>query len=96
MCDCRVCKKIFRGNPDNIIRFADNPDLLRRHFLVVRRREADALESTSLSDELERLGETYERYHDSISSLPNPDAIVDPSAMRGLGYLQTWIEGFST
>jgi hypothetical protein len=80
------------GKPDNFIRFEDNPELLRRHFLTIRRREADRLEESNLDEELADLKEVHKRYHKSISSLPNPDSIVD-MPMKGLDYLLVWVNG---
>lgn len=93
ICTCPVCNEIIDGNPDNIIRFADNPELLRRHFLTVRRIEADRLEESLLDDELAEVERIYDTYHESISSLPNPDSIVDTMRMKGLDYLQIWVNG---
>jgi len=95
MCSCDVCKNVMKGNPDKIILFADNPELLRSHFLAVRRQEADRLKAGSLKSELSELQHAYSKYHDSISNLPNPDSIVDTLRMRGLEYLRTWVAGFS-
>jgi hypothetical protein len=93
ICPCEVCREVMKGNPDNIILFADNPDLLRRHFLSARRAEVLQMDRLSLSDQLDELDRTYANYHESISALPNPDAIVDPVPMRGLDYLWEWIRG---
>jgi hypothetical protein len=96
MCDCAVCKKVLKGNPDNIILFTDNPDLLRSHFLTVRRREADAIESASEKTVVANLRSVFKKYDASIRSLPNPDAIISASQMQGLQYLNEWADAFAT
>ncbi|MDP8238937.1 MAG: hypothetical protein P9X24_07595 [Candidatus Hatepunaea meridiana] len=93
ICDCEVCQAIFHGNPDNIIKFRDNPDLLRQHFLTVRRRECTSLESMGVDLLKANLQKTYDDYHDSTSQLPNPDAFLSYSKMRGLEYLIEWNNG---
>jgi hypothetical protein len=90
LCDCPVCKKHLAGNPDNIILFRDNPELLRRHFLAVRRQEADRIDSNTIDDEVAELKDIHKKYNKSISLLPNPDAFVSQSKMSGLDYLLVW------
>lgn len=92
MCSCEVCVEVLEGNPDNIIRYFDEPELLRRHFLTVRRSEADQIEGQEPADVAAALRQTYAAYHDSVSQLPNPDAIVSNSSMSGLEYLRVWAE----
>lgn len=94
MCDCQICEERMGGDPDRIIEYADNPELLRRHFLRVRRREADRVPEFDLDRETERLERTYDRFHDSLRDLPNPDAISSESRMPGLNYLTSWADGF--
>lgn len=93
MCDCHVCAEVFKGNPDNFIRFADNPDLLRRHFLTIRKREVECITSSSKVDEIAALRDTHAKYNASFKDLPNPDAVTARSQMRGLDYLDTWANG---
>ena len=93
ICRCEICTDIMGDNPDSFIQFGDEPDLLRRHFMAVRRQEADAMEGMDIDEEIESLRETYQTYNDSINRLPNPDAFVSHSRMRGLEYLNTWAEG---
>lgn len=95
ICDCEVCKEHIGGDPDNIIRYADDPELLRLHFLTVRRREADGADGMELEEEAERLRGTYERYHASFRALRNPDAVLSGRRMRGLGYLREWADAFA-
>jgi len=95
MCDCQVCEKVLGGNPDNIILYGDNPDLLRRHFLHSRRREADGIARSSPKAEAKRLGEVFKQYHVSFLALPNPDAFVSSSKMQGLGHLREWADAFA-
>jgi hypothetical protein len=94
MCDCVICKKTMKENPDNIILYRDNPDLLRRHFLTVRRREADDIETASIKDEVANLRAVFKTYDKSFRSLPNPDAIVSATQMQGLKYLEEWANAF--
>ena len=96
MCGCTVCAEALEGNPDNIIKYSDNPELLRSHFLTVRRQESDHLKSNSLDAETEEFRETFEKYHTDIEALPNPDAYVTRSRMPGLRYLNEWVEAFSS
>ncbi len=56
------------------------------HFLAVRKQEAIAVETTNISDLLGELETTYAKYHDSISILPNPDAIVAGGNMTICGH----------
>lgn len=95
ICDCQVCERVFAENPDNIILFADNPDLLRRHFLHCRRREADSITESTPEAEAERLRAVFTKYHESFLTLPNPDAFVSSSSMQGLEYLNQWAEAFA-
>ncbi|MCH8047192.1 MAG: hypothetical protein IID44_26110 [Planctomycetes bacterium] len=95
MCDCPVCEDTLAGNPDNFIRFSDEPARLRRHFLEVRRREADDIEGTDIKQEIGILLDTYNKYHESVRELPNPDAVVSGAQMDGLAYLKEWAEAFS-
>lgn len=96
ICDCPVCQEYLGDDPDNIILFRDNPELLRKHFLQVRRREADEIESGTLANEIARMRETYKKYNDSFKSLPNPDAFVTDTPMQGLEYLKSWSDAFSS
>jgi hypothetical protein len=95
MCDCKVCKELLKGKPDNIIKYSDNPDLLRRHFLHSRRREADRIAKSSAKAEAERLRKVFKKYNESFLSLPNPDAFVSSSNMQGLEYLNNWANAFA-
>jgi len=95
ICSCEVCDTHLGNNPDNIVKFNRNPDLLRKHFLTMRRREADAIKARSRHEHLEELKRIYNTYHDSIRSLQNPDAVVSTTNMQGLQYLKEWIDGFS-
>lgn len=94
LCNCAVCEKYIQGNPDNIIRYADEPELLRLHFLTVRRAEADTVDNLDLAKEAERLMGTFETYDESFRALPNPDALRSGGRMRGLGYLRQWANSF--
>ena len=93
ICDCEVCGEVIGGNADRIIMFGDEPDLLRGHFLTVRYQEAQAMRDMNRAEEIEQLRETYEMYDGSIRMLPNPDAFVSSSRMRGLEYLSIWAQG---
>jgi len=93
MCTCEVCEEVMNGDPDKIILFADEPDLLRRHFINVRRDEADGVEDMNLEDTISRLRQNYQSYHSSIKSMPNPDSILSFNRMRGLEYLSIWADG---
>jgi hypothetical protein len=90
ICTCPVCENILNGNPDNFILFADNPELLRSHFLTVRRSEVNSLVATPVKQQLAELERIYGKYNASISNLPNPDSIVDTTRMKGLDYLRIW------
>ena len=95
ICNCAVCSKELSGNPDNIIKYSDDPDLLRRHFLTVRKEEINSIESGKIDDLLAELDVTYNTYHPSISQLPNPDSMLPTATMQGLDYLQSWRDGIS-
>lgn len=95
MCNCAVCKEHLAGNPDNIILYGDSPDLLRRHFLHSRRREADDIGKTTLATEAKGLRQVFSKYHESVRSLPNPDALISSSKMQGLEYLNQWADAFA-
>lgn len=90
-----TAESVMSGDPDRIYMFASRPELLRRHFLEARRRECQTLASTKLEDVLRRLRDTYGKYHDSVSKLPNPDAVVTGGEQKGLDYLMSWVNAFS-
>jgi len=93
MCNCPVCDELLQGNPDNIVLFADEPEKLREHFINVRQQEADYMESFNRQSLVAELRNVYGTYHNLISKLPNPDAFLSGSNMRGLEYLNSWADG---
>ncbi len=95
ICNCRICDDTMGGNPDRIRHFYDDPDLLRKHFIEARRKEADAVGQRSLAEEAEDLREVHARYHGAVSILRNPDAFVSGARMRGLDVLLAWADGIS-
>lgn len=95
ICNCEVCEPLLQNNPDNLILYRDNPELLRGHFLAVRRDETSQIELSSIKSEIETLKTTVSKYNESISTLPNPDAFISFTHMRGLEYLRQWIDAFS-
>lgn len=95
ICDCAICQEHLGGNPDKIIAYKDNPDLLVSHFLHCRRREADEIGESAPGKESKRLREIFNKYNDSFRALPNPDAFVLSSKMQGLDYLKNWADAFS-
>jgi hypothetical protein len=95
MCDCAVCAPVLAGNPDNIVKFVDKPDLLRQHFLTVRRSELDEIESSNAKKEAARFMAAHGKYHGSFSALPNPDAMVSNAMIQGLDYLKNWTAGIT-
>lgn len=86
---------IMAGDPDRIFLFASRPEALRQHFLEARRWECDLLASTPLPEIISGLRATYHKYHDSVSRLPNPDAVMKGGDQKGLDYLLAWADGFS-
>lgn len=94
MCQCEICHEHLGGDPEQIIKYADNPELLRRHFLKVRRLEADSFPTENMGAETRALELTYQRYHPVFRQLPNPDAWVSDAPMPGLGYLHNWANAF--
>jgi hypothetical protein len=86
---------VMGGDPDRIFLFASRPGLLRQHFLEARRAECDLLAAQSMPDIVAELRETHQRYHRSVSRLPNPDAVISGGAMKGLDYLLSWAEAFT-
>lgn len=95
MCACSVCAPVLAGNPDNIVKFVDQPDLLRRHFLTVRRAELDVIESSTAAKEAARFMTAHAKYHAAFSALPNPDAMVSNAMIQGLDYLKNWADGIT-
>ncbi|MBA7672701.1 hypothetical protein ES703_80887 [subsurface metagenome] len=95
MCNCPVCDELLQGKPDNIVLFADEPEKLREHFINVRRQEADDMESFNRQSLVTELRSVYGTYHNLISKLPNSDAFLSGSNMRGLEYLNFWAEGIA-
>ena len=95
ICGCRICESTMDGNPDRIRQFYDDPDLLRMHFMEARRSEADAVKNRSLAEEAQDLRETHVKYHQDLSVLRNPDALVSGASMRGLAVLLEWADGIS-
>ena len=96
ICDCEICQDVMQGNPDRIVLFADEPEKLRQHFIAVRHDEADLAETINRDTIVAELRDTYHTYHESISHLPNPDAVVSRSNMRGLEYLNRWADGIES
>lgn len=92
--DTWVCREVLEGNPDNIIRLQDEPELMRRHFLEARSKEIALLHESDRSEIVSRLQETFETYHESLRELPNPDAYVSHTRMKGLAYLDRWADGY--
>lgn len=95
MCNCPVCTEVLAGDPDRFIYFGDNPELLRKHFLHARRKEARDIISKNMGVLIAELNDVYERYHPSVSDLPNPDAVISHSSMSGLGYLRVWVDALA-
>ena len=93
--DNPICAQVFDGNPDNIIHFFDNPELLRVHFLEARRAEADHVDGMDRADEARELRATHADFHASFVALRNPDAIRTGTPMPGLDYLQSWADGLA-
>lgn len=93
ICDCEICQDVMQRDPDRIVLFADEPEKLRQHFIAARRNEADQIETTNRDTIVDELRDTYRTYHESISHLPNPDAYISGSNMRGLEYLNRWADG---
>lgn len=96
ICNCETCQELLDGDPDRIVLFADEPELLREHFINVRQEEAQSMENFDRQAIVEDLDETYGSYHNLIRNLPNPDAFASGSNMSGLQYLQRWSEGIGT
>jgi hypothetical protein len=95
LCKCPVCREVLGDNPDNIIYFRDDPELLRKHFLSVRHEEANSIGDSSREEHAEMLRDTFKRYHTSISALPNPDSMRRASNMKGLDYLNAWADAIT-
>jgi hypothetical protein len=93
ICQCSVCAETLGGDPDRIVQFFDDPELLRRHFLNARREEADRMLDSSRGREAEELRGIHNTYHDAIRALPNPDAVVSGANMQGLDFLLSWADG---
>lgn len=86
---------IMDGDPDRIFLFANQPEKLRRHFLEARQAEIKSVSVMSLADQINELRETHSSYHEAVSRLPNPDAVLSSGGMKGLDYLLNWINGFA-
>lgn len=95
MCDCEICSELLQDDPDNFILFRDEPELLKRHFLAVRKNEAETIVNSELEPLLRELRSTYNKYHESIRVLRNPDAVKSRGPMEGLQYLENWRRGLS-
>ena len=95
VCNCNICRKELNGNPDNIAAFYGRPDLLRKHFLEVRKLEFSSIESVSVSEQVAELRNSFNLYHEGVSQLRNPDAILSHANMRGLEFLNEWADAFS-
>lgn len=95
ICHCEICRDVMQGDPDKIVLFADEPEKLRQHFITVRRNEADQIKNFNRANIVTELRDTYKNYHDPISHLPNPDAFISGSNMRGLEYLNSWADGIA-
>jgi hypothetical protein len=95
ICNCPICVGVMGKDPDRFIHFDDEPELLRKHFITVRRKEADDLRTAKLPNILTRLRATHTSYHKTVSALPNPDAFISSGPMKGLEYLLNWANGLS-
>ena len=93
ICRCEVCKEVLHDDPDKFIRFEGEPELLRMHFLRARRFERDGIDSKTQSELAGELRLAHDQYHEGIAALPNPDAFVARTRMRGLDYLLEWASG---
>ena len=71
----------------------DTACFLRGDNLARQWEEAGAVKDMDRNLEIDHLRTTYQTYDNSVRRLPNPDAFVSQSKMRGLAYLDTWAEG---
>lgn len=90
----KTAREIIGDDPDKVFLFATNPELLRVHFLEARKMECEKLKSTPIASLLKELRDTYQKYHKSVTALPNPDAILSGGEMKGLDYLISWAQSF--
>lgn len=96
ICECRVCSEVLDGNPDRFILFENEPELLREHFLLARKSERDGVASMTQTALAADLRSAHGKYHAGIAALPNPDAFVSRTRMRGLDYLLEWAAGLES
>jgi len=90
-----TAKSVMGSDADKIFLFTRDPDLLRKHFLEARQIEANEISSRPMPDLVSELRTTHEEYHSAVSSLPNPDAVLTSSDMKGLDYLIEWADAFT-
>ena len=94
MCDCPVCTRVLRGDPENITRFADEEALSEMHFLWNRHQEKQMIAEHDLEHIVQYLNLTSDLYDDLTKITKTvgtrgrfrEKAIIDPT------YLSVWKE----
>lgn len=95
MCECPICRSFIDSDPQRIFEYGDEPELLRRHFMTTRRREADQFPSEDFQGYLESLQEVHDRYQPIFQEIGNPDAWTSNAQMPGISYLDRWVDALS-
>jgi hypothetical protein len=64
ICDCPICKKVIGNDPENVTNYAGEDDLADLHYLYVRAKEKDFINSRNIEDAIEDLDFTLKLYND--------------------------------
>lgn len=90
MCNCPVCQRVLRGNPENVTLFNSQEALAEMHFLYNRYQERKLIANYKLEDIIEHLDWVISIYED-IKDLTKPyrtpygyedKSIINPSYIR--------------
>lgn len=69
LCNCAACKRIVRGNPENIASFRQEEALAEVHFLLNRAQEKRQVGQANVEDLVRYLRTTHAVYADDVSRI---------------------------
>jgi len=90
MCNCPICQRVLRGNPENVTLFSDEEALAEMHFLYNRYQERKLIANHKIEDIIEHLDWVISLYED-ITDITKPykttygyqnRSIIDPDYIR--------------
>jgi hypothetical protein len=92
MCDCQVCSRLVKGNPENVALFATEEELTEMHFLLNRYYEKNSVAASSLSQLIEELDFLLVNNSD-IDSITKPylrNKVTEHRSILDKEYLNIW------